>query len=193
MTGWLLAFFVFAGGLFSLKMAYVLCTALALPATQGALYVSTSRPRIAAALDAVPLRPGDLLVDLGCGDGRVLRLARRRCPIRGIGYELNPLAYAKARLLCFGSPGIEVRMRNFWSADLSGARVVFCYLFPDVMARMARKLTAELRPGAMVVSCNFPLPGCRPERVLRPGGSLHNDPIYIYSADAMREEPKATT
>lgn len=193
MTGWLWAFFVLAGGLFSIKMAYVFCTALALPATQGALYVSTSRLRISAALDFVPLRPGDLVVDLGCGDGRVLRLARRRCPVRGIGYELNPLAYAKARLLCLGSPDIDIRMRDFWSADLSGARMVFCYLFPDVMDRMARKLTAELRPGAMVVSFNFPLPGCWPERVLRPGGSLHNDPIYIYNADAMRGEPKAAT
>lgn len=186
MTGWLWSFFVLAGALFSLKMAYVLCTALALPATQGALYVSTSRQRIAAALAAVPMAPGDLLVDLGCGDGRVLRMARRQYGIRSVGYELNPLAWAKARLLCAFRPGIEIRMRNFWSADLTGAQVVFCYLFPDVMARMAKKLAVELGAGATVVSCNFPLPGWRPERVLRPGGSRHNDPIYIYRAGGMR-------
>lgn len=180
MTGWLWAFFILAGALFSLKMAYVLCTALALPATQGALYVSTSRQRITAALAAVPMATGDLLVDLGCGDGRVLRMARRRYGIRTIGYELNPLAWAKARMLCLPWSGIEIRMRNFWRADLSGADVVFCYLFPDVLSRMAGKLSADLRPGARVVSCNFPLPGWRPERVLRPGGSRHNDPIYLY-------------
>lgn len=193
MTGWLWGFFILAGGLFCVKMAYVFSTALALPATQGALYVSTARLRIAAALEAVPMAPGDLMVDLGCGDGRVLRLARRRYGVRGVGYELNPLAFLKARLLCMGRPDIDIRMRNFWSADLSGARVVFCYLFPDVMARMADKLAADLAPGATVVSCNFPLPGFRPEQVLRPGGSRHNDPIYIYTAAEIKGNSGATT
>jgi hypothetical protein len=70
--------------------------------------------------------------------------------------------------------------KNFWYADLSGADVVFCYLFPDVMGRLARKARKEVKPGAVLVSCNFPVKGLDPERVLRPEGALHHDPIFIY-------------
>jgi trans-aconitate methyltransferase len=173
-------FLVIAGVFFGLKLAYVLCTAMVLPATRGALYVSTSRVRISAFLDAVPMCAGQLLVDIGCGDGRVLRQVRRKYAVRAVGYELNLLAYVKAKLLCFGRENIQIKWRNFWTVDLSNADVVFCYLFPDVMRDLAAKLKSDLKPGAVVVSCNFDLPGWSPERVLRPGNSLHNDPIYVY-------------
>ena len=148
--------------------------------SSSALYVSSARTRVRAFVDAVDLRPGQLLVDLGCGDGRVLRAASRRCRIQAEGYELNPLAYLKARLLSIGHSRIRIRMKNFWDVDLSRADVVFCYLFPDVMPQLTRKLRKELKPGSVVVSCNFPLPSLSPEAVLKPGNSLTNDPIFVY-------------
>ena len=177
---WIFTFLIIAGGLFGLKLAYVLCTAVVLPATHGALYVSTSRVRISAFLDAVPMKAGQLLVDIGCGDGRVLRQVSKRYGVRTVGYELNLLAYVKAKLLCFGRKRIQIRLRNFWNADLSEADVVFCYLFPDVMRDLGAKLKSDLKPGAVVVSCNFALPGFVPERILRPGNSFLSDPIYVY-------------
>ncbi|MGD9329911.1 MAG: class I SAM-dependent methyltransferase [Desulfobacterales bacterium] len=169
-----------AGTLFAAKAIYAISIALVLPVTCGALYVSTARVRVRAFLDVIELQPGQVLVDLGCGDGRVLRAASRRCRIRAEGYELNPLAYLKARLLCLGHSRIRIHMQNFWGADLTEADVVFCYLFPDVMPRLARKLCAELKPGAVVVSCNFPLARLTPLTVLKPGNSLTNDPIFVY-------------
>lgn len=173
-------FILLAGGLFAIKLAYVLCTALVLPVTQGALYVSTSQVRISSFIEAVPMDPGQVLVDLGCGDGRVLRRVHKVHGARAIGYEINPLAYLRARIQSLGLMDVEVRWRNFWNADLSDADVVFCYLFPDVMKALSAKLRSDLKPGAVVVSCNFNLPGFSPERILRPGNTLHNDPIYIY-------------
>ena len=177
---WVWIFIVLAGGLFGLKMTYVMCTALALPATRGALYVSTTRTRLAAFIRAVPMKPGQTLVDLGCGDGRVLRLARRYFRVRAIGFEVNLMAYFKARLLSIGRSGIQIKRKNFWLQNLAGADVVFCYLYPDVMHRLAAKLQTELRHGTLIVSCNFPLPGFQPIRVLRPEGALHSDPLYVY-------------
>jgi SAM-dependent methyltransferase len=174
------------------KMAYILSTAMVLPVTRGALYVSTSRIRISAVFQNMDMASGQCLVDLGCGDGRVLRAARRRFPVRAVGYELNPLAFLRARLQCIGDEMIEIRRRDFWKADLSEADVLFCYLFPDVMKRLADKLRLELRPGTVVASCNFALPGFEPEKVLRPAGSLHHDPIYIYRIPAPnRQEQKS--
>lgn len=177
---WVWTTLILAGVLFVLKMVYVFSTALALPFTQGALYVSTSGTRIRAFLDTVPMAPGQLLIDLGCGDGRVLGSAWNRYGVRAVGYELNLMAYCRARLRCIGKKGVKVVRSNFWKADLSRADVVFCYLFPDVMQRLAKKIRKEVKPGATVVSCNFPVPGIVAQQVLRPEGALHHDPIYIY-------------
>ncbi|MGD1968954.1 MAG: class I SAM-dependent methyltransferase [Desulfobacterales bacterium] len=180
MAAWIWIFIILAGGLFALKVIYVLSIALVLPITQGALYVSTSRAKIAAFIDAVPMKADQMLVDIGCGDGRVLRKAQKRYGVRTVGYEVNPLAYLKARLFSIGSNRITIRRQNFWEADLSEADVVFCYLYPDVMKKLATKLVDGLKPGAIVVSSNFSLPGWSPGKILRLESSLHNDPIYIY-------------
>ena len=97
---WIWIFIILTAVLFGLKMTYVFCTALVMPITQGALYVSTSRVRIAAFIDAVSMKPGQLLVDLGCGDGRVLRRARKYYSVKAIGYEVNLLAYLSQDSLC---------------------------------------------------------------------------------------------
>ncbi len=177
---WIWIFIFLAAGLFVIKISYVLSTALALPITQGALFVSSSRVRVAAFIEAVPMQTGQLLIDIGCGDGRVLRMASKCYGAKGIGYEVNLLAYIKARLLCMGDRNIQIKWKNFWNAKLTAADVVFCYLYPDVMKRLSDKLRSDLKPGTVVASCNFALPGFQSQRVLRPGGDLHNDPLYIY-------------
>lgn len=180
MPTWFLIFLLTAGALFGLKILYIATTAAALPVTQGALYVSTARVRINVFLSAVHMTPDQTLVDLGCGDGRVLRGACKRYGVRAVGYEINLLAYLKARCLCLFTPGIRLVLRNFWHADISQADVVYCYLYPDVLKRMALKLGTELKPGAVVVSGNFPLPGWRPSEVVAGARPLYNSPLYIY-------------
>jgi hypothetical protein len=98
------------------------------------------------------------LIDLGCGDGRVLRMVHKKFGIRAIGYELNPLAFFKATLLCLRYKKIQVQFTNFFKKDLSRADIVFCYLFPDVMQRVSLKLRTELKKGAYIISFNFKMP-----------------------------------
>jgi hypothetical protein len=100
--------------------------------------------------------------------------------VRGLGFEINPIAFTKAKLLSLGRKDLEVRCRNFWKADLGGADIVSCYLFPDVMRRLGTKLGNELSAGARVISFNFPIPGWKHQAVLRAVSKLNNDPIYIY-------------
>ncbi len=176
---WILILLGAAGALFAAKLVYIITVAMTVGTTRGALYVSTSHRRIQAALDALPLQSGQVLMDLGCGDGRALRAAKKRCALRAIGYEINPLAYCRAKLFC-AARGIEVRYGNFWNEAIQTADIVFCYLFPDVMAALEAKIKEEAKPGALVVSFNFPLPGLPPLRILRPEGSRQSDPIYIY-------------
>jgi len=180
MPTWLIIVFSILGTAAVLKILHALAIVAVHPVTQGAMYTSTGRVKIRKALDAVPMEPGELLVDVGCGDGRVLREARRRYGVTCRGFEINPIAYLKATLLTLGRRGIEIRFRNFWKADLAEADVVSCYLFPDVMRRLGEKLAAELASGARVISFNFPIPGWKPRATLRAASRLHNDPIYVY-------------
>lgn len=180
MSPLILTILILAAILFTIKVVYIVSTTVALPATQGALFVSSTRKRIQAFLDEVPMDEGAVFIDLGCGDGRVLRMAAKRYKVRATGYELNPMAYGKARLYSLLAKGVRIRFRNFYDADLSHADVVFCYLFPDVLPKIAEKVKKEMKPGAVFVSCNFPLPGLSPEKTIRPKGALHSDPIYLY-------------
>jgi len=54
------------------------------------------------------------------------------------------------------------------------------YLYPDIMKRLAAKLKSGLKPGATVVSSNFPLPEFIPSKILRLQSSMHNDRMYVY-------------
>jgi len=179
MSHWIFIILGLAAGLFVIKIVYVTAVAISIRTTHGALYVSTSQRRIRAVLDELDLRPGQVLIDLGCGDGRTLRAARRRSDISAIGYEINPLAYLKARIYSMAA-GIDIRYRNFWHEAIDRADIIFCYLFPDVMAELAAKIQNEAKPGAVIVSFNFPIPAFTPVKVLRPAGVRQNDPIYFY-------------
>ena len=180
MPYWIIIALIVIGVLVILKLLLAFSLVSVFPITQGAMFHPSARVRVKTFLDHTPMMSNELLVDIGCGDGRVLREAKRRYGIRALGFEVNPLAYALARLRTAGMEGIEVRLRNFWNVNIRDADVVFCYLFPDVMERLAGKLEAELRPGTRVVSCNFALPGWRHREVLYPESSLHGDPIYFY-------------
>lgn len=168
------------GTLFLIKVLYLLSTGLAMPITRGALFVPTQRMRINAVADALPMEPGQVFVDLGCGDGRVLRTMSRRYGVFARGVDINPLACFVGRLQSLGNRNVRIRQGNFWQYDVRDADAVFCYLFPDVLGRLASKLESQLRPGTPVVSCNFPIPGWTPFTVIHPGSSTHGDPIYMY-------------
>ncbi|SEM22538.1 Mycolic acid cyclopropane synthetase [Syntrophus gentianae] len=180
MPTWLVITFTILGTAAVLKLLHAFAIVAVHPVTQGAMYVSTARVKIRKALDAVSMKPGELLIDLGCGDGRTLREARKRYGVICHGFEINPLAFLKAKLLTFGRKGTKVFYRNFWGVDLGKADVISCYLFPDVMQRLEKKLAGELACGARVISFNFPIPGWKPLSILRAESRLHNDPIFIY-------------
>jgi SAM-dependent methyltransferase len=169
------------GILLLLKIVYVVSLVASLPRTGGALFCFTHPAKIRAVLQELPLGEERQVIDLGCGDGRFLAAAARRYGIHGTGYEINPVAWllARFRLLPLRHR-IRVRRRDFWKVSLAGADLVFCYLFPDLMPRLAAKARRELKPGAFLVSCNFELPGWKPERILTADHPSASDPIYVY-------------
>ncbi len=137
------------------------------PEDADVLYLPTPHAVVEAMLDLAEIRPGDVLYDLGAGDGRIVIAAARRYGVRAVGIELDArkVAEARANVARAGlGARVEIRQGDVFDADLGEASVVTLFLFPEINARLAPKLRRELQPGARVVSHRFGLGDWRPER-----------------------------
>ena len=110
----------------------------------GAPYVPSQRRYMKRAFGLLyPLSASDTLVDIGAGDGRVLRAARAY-GARAIGYEINPFLWLVGRIASRGDVGVSIRLENFWSASFPAeTTVVYAFSVQRDQQRLASKLQAE--------------------------------------------------
>ena len=143
----------------------------------GAPWVPTTMSRVCKMLEMAEVGPGDIVYDLGCGDGRMIVTAARRYGARAVGIEIDPLRYLWCQLL-ITVLGLRDRVRlvygSFYRQDLSGADVVTCYLLQSTNEKLEGKLKQELHPNTRVVSNEFTFPGLR---LLRQDGEAK---LYLY-------------
>jgi cyclopropane fatty-acyl-phospholipid synthase-like methyltransferase len=138
-----------------------------LPILYGRPWVPTRLARIRKALKLVDLQPGEMLFDLGAGDGRVLIMAAREFGARAVGIEIGPLQCLVTwlRAVFNGLTGqIRIRRKDYYKVDLKEADVVYTYLTSAKAARLAPQLERQLRPGARVVAVSADIPGWQPEK-----------------------------
>jgi SAM-dependent methyltransferase len=128
-------------------------------ALSGAPLVPSKKSTVAAILTLAQLKPGECVVDLGAGDGRLV-FAAAALGANAIGYEISWPAYLWSRLLQIaGRHGGRLQRADLFRVSLRDADVVFCYLLPQTMQQLTPKLTAELLPHARVITHAFPVPG----------------------------------
>jgi len=111
--------------------------------------------------------PGDVLYDLGCGEGAIVVAAAEKYGIRAVGADINPkrIAKAQANARRHGvGDRVELRLQDAKQTDVSEATVVTLFLGTDGNLRLVNRLRAQLRPGARIVSRNFQIYGWPPER-----------------------------
>jgi SAM-dependent methyltransferase len=127
---------------------------------RGAPYVPTHKQSVRRGLDMLNLSKGSTIIDLGSGDGIVLKLAAER-GYKAIGYEINPILCLISYLRCWKYRDlVSVHWRDFWLTPLPReADAVFVFLAGPYLRRLHRKLTSEhIRP-LSVVSHGFLIPG----------------------------------
>lgn len=133
-------------------------------------YVPTPIHIVRAMMDMARVTPHDFVIDLGAGDGRILRIAAKEYGARGIGFEIDEdrvrLAAELAR-----RDGVSDRVSfihgDLYDADISAASVLTMYLLPEPVNRLRGKLLAQLKPGSRVVSEDFKLRGWTARRMGR--------------------------
>ena len=135
-------------------------------------YVPTRSRAVHTVIASLALHDGDILVDPGAGDARLLIAAKRAHPgIRAIGYEVMPLVWLLARCRIWWSGlDIDLRLGDARRQDCSGVTHIVVYLLPGLLKELAAKFDAELSDGARVVSYVFAIPGREPESIVETGG-----------------------
>lgn len=165
------------GLVFLLFLIILACFCLVL--LRGAPYVPTLKKQVETALDLLDLKSGDTLLELGCGDGKVLAAAAKR-GWRAVGYELNPVLAAVAwlRTRRYGDR-VTVRCRDFWLSDWPSAEGIFVFLLDPFMQKLDTKIVQSYgRHGkykgkkVRLASVAFKVPGKTP-KVERSGVFLY--------------------
>jgi SAM-dependent methyltransferase len=121
-------------------------------------YVPTPPEVVQKMLDVGRVRKGDVLYDLGCGDGRIVITAAKQRGARGVGIDIDPERIREARENA-RREGVARRVRfeerDLFKTDFSKATVVTLYLLPQVNQRLRPQLWRQLKVGTRVVSHEF--------------------------------------
>jgi SAM-dependent methyltransferase len=158
-AGWVIAFQSF------LIASLLLILWIYLPIFWGAPWIPVSLRTADRMLRMAETQPGQTVIDLGAGDGRLVVLAARKYKARAIGVEIDPLRTlaANAIIRLLGLQGkAQVRWGNLHRFNVSGADVVALYLMQGTNQKLKESLEKSLRPGAKVVSYMFSMSGWTP-------------------------------
>lgn len=153
------------------------------PINRLAPFVPSPQNVVEKMLEAVNLKPGEKLYDLGSGDGRVLITAAQRFGATAIGVEISPeqVKSSTARIKTLKLENkIKVIEGDMLNVDLSDADVVTLYLLTTSNDKLKPNLEKFLKPGARVVSHDYHVPGWNPDRVETVEALRRVHHLYIY-------------
>ncbi len=128
------------------------------------VYVPTPQKVVDKMLELAEVKAGDIVYDLGCGDGRIVVTAAKKFGVKAIGYDIDPQRVKEARENV-KKAGVEHLVRieeaDVFTLDLTGASVITLYLLPSLNVRLMPQL-AKMKPGSRIVSHNFDMRGAKP-------------------------------
>lgn len=131
-------------------------------------YVPTPQDVVERMLELAGVGPGDVVYDLGCGDGRLVITAARKYGARGVGVDIEPerISESQANAKAAGVESlVTFRLQDAMTVDVSEATVVTLYLLSSSNLKLRPMLTRQLRPGSRVVSHAFSMGDWKPEKV----------------------------
>jgi hypothetical protein len=152
------------------------------------LYVPTPLDVVEEMLRMARVGKGDVLYDLGSGDGRIPVAAAKKFGIRATGIDIDPerIREAEGNASAAGVGAlVRFRQEDLFKADFRDATVVTLYLQPHLNLRLRPRLRSELRPGTRIVSHQFDMGDWRPEETWERGGHR----IFLWTVPDSAKRP----
>lgn len=147
-------------------------------------YDPTPHNVVAQMLRLAQVREGDVVFDLGCGDGRIVIAAVRERGARGVCVDIDPQRILESRANA-SAAGVAERIRfleqDLFATEIREATVVMLFLWPDVNLKLRPRLWRELRPGTRVVSYVHDMGDWRPQRTLTVQGRYGPRELYLWT------------
>ncbi|MCX7956042.1 MAG: methyltransferase domain-containing protein [Patescibacteria group bacterium] len=159
MFAFLIYFLILIFLLFFLIFMTIYIISLIYSSLKGSPYVATKNQRINEILKNASLKKGKIFIELGSGDGRVLREAVKKYKVIGIGFDINPLLVYWSKILSFGIKNIEFKIQDILKADLKKADYLYLFLMPELIEKLRLKMNNELKKGTIVISHGFKIQG----------------------------------
>lgn len=127
----------------------------------GAPYVPTSKKHIDEILKKANLKKGQIFMELGSGDGRIVRRATQVYGVKGIGVDINSLLILLSKLLASRQRLTNVTFlnKNIFNVDFSIADSIYMFLMPETIKKILPKMEKEINKGALVISHGFKITG----------------------------------
>lgn len=147
-------------------------------------FVRSTPEVIERMLELARVKPGDVLYDIGSGDGAILIYAAKKYGIKGVGIEIDQGLVERARSNAYAEKVqhlVEFRAEDAFTVDISPATVVTLYMLPEFNAKLRPIMDRQLKAGTRVVSHDFPIEGWVPDHVeLVRGDFIHNHTVLLF-------------
>lgn len=157
--------------------------------TPDVIFVPTPQEVVEDMLRLANVQKGDVLYDLGSGDGRIPITAAKKYGIRAIGIDIDPerIREANANAKKAGVTHlVQFKQEDLFKTSFSDATVVTLYLLPDLNVKLRPRLWNELKPGTRIVSHQFEMGSWKPEKKLESNGRT----IYFWTVPPKDKRPR---
>lgn len=130
----------------------------------GAPYLPTKKRLLLEFIDSLNPQPGSKIIDLGSGDGRLLKDIAINYKMHSVGYELNPLLVVLSKLITIRHRSfVKIIFADFWKQDIpSDTDFVYVFLLPRYMQKLRQKIESEIDHSVTVITYAFEFTDLKP-------------------------------
>jgi precorrin-6B methylase 2 len=154
-------------------------------------YVPTPQEVVERMLELAGVKKGDVVYDLGSGDGRIVVTAAKKYGVKAIGFEIDPerIKESHENIKKAGVGNLaEIRQQDIRTVDLSQASVLTMYLLPEVNLMIRPNIWKQMKPGSRVVSHDFDMGDWKPLKTENiKDSSSWDHTLYLWHVEANKK------